>query len=160
MPWNNIRFSLTFAPSSLTNEEIDRIQVKYPNLRILQYYAFENYIYHPDNIAEMGWQGFDKDVYIREIIEQKKKSFVQIVSKIAVVRQSYIEFKEGIKNNEDISSILDALQSDNFELFYPFFSVKDYYNKAYLQQFKYTISDLVKTNWFKSSLVKLLSDTK
>jgi predicted ATPase len=144
----------------LKSEEITAIQAKYPNLRILQYYAFENYIYHPDNIAELGWQGYDKDVYIKEIIEQKKKNLIQIVSKIAVARQGYIEFKEGIKNDENISPILRALESDDFELFYPFFSMKDYYNKAYLQQFKYTLSDLVKTDWFKSQLAKLLTNTK
>jgi len=144
----------------LKDDEIALIQTKYPNLRILWYYAFENYIYHPDNIAELGWHGFDKGAYIKEIIEQKKKNFVQIIARIAVARQGYVEFKEGIKNNENIDSILQALESDNFESFYPFFSVKDYYNKAYLQQFKYSISDLVKTNWFKSNLAKLLNNPK
>jgi AAA15 family ATPase/GTPase len=144
----------------LKEDEITRIQIKYPNLRILRYYAFENYIYHPDNVAELGLHGYNKDAYINEIIEQKKKSFIQIVSKIAVARQSYIEFKEGVKNDENIAPILDALESDDFESFYPFFSVKDYYNKAYLQQFKYTISDLVKTKWFKSTLAILLNNPK
>ncbi|WP_346320187.1 AAA family ATPase [Chitinophaga sp. YIM B06452] len=142
----------------LREDEIARIRAKYPNLKILQYYAFENYIYHPDNIAELRWHGYNKDAYIKEIIVQKKKSFIQIVSKIAVARQSYVEFKEGIKNDENIAPILQDLESDDFESFYPFFSVKDYYNKAYLQQFKYTISDLVKTNWFKSNIARLLND--
>lgn len=144
----------------LKDNEIAGIQAKHPNLRILHYYAFENYIYHPDNIAELGWEGYNIDVYTKQIIEQKNKNLIQIVSKIALARQNYIEFKDCIKNDEDISIILKGLESDDFETFYPFFSVKSYYNKAYLQQFKYSISDLVKTKWFKLNIEKLLASTK
>lgn len=141
----------------LKDTEITAIQAKFPNLRILKYYAFENYIYHPDNLAELGWSGYNKEMYVEEIIEQKKRNLLQIAAKIAVARQSYIEFKEGIKNDTDISMILSSLESNDFDSFYPFFSMKSYYNKTYLRQFSYSISDLVKTKWFKSNLTNLLN---
>jgi energy-coupling factor transporter ATP-binding protein EcfA2 len=142
----------------IMDDEITRIQQKYPNLRILRYYAFENYIYHPDNIAELNWNGFDKAAYIKEITIQKNEKLLTIASGIEVARQSYSDFKDGVQKNKDIEPILQALKSDDFETFYPFFSMKTYYSKIYLQQIlnKLAVSDLVKTNWFKTKIEDLL----
>ncbi|MBC9914781.1 AAA family ATPase [Chitinophaga varians] len=136
----------------LRDDEITSIKAMYPNLKILHYYAFENYIYHPDNIAEMGWDRFDRDTYIREIVAQKNDRLLSIVADIATARQTYVEFKEGIKNDSKIDSIIQALKSDELETFYPYYSVKSHYNKAYLHQFDFAIKDLVKTTWFKTRI--------
>lgn len=140
------------------DDEIVSIRGKYPNLRILHYYAFENYIYHPDNIAELGWAGFDKQIYIQDITNQKNQKLHRILLSIATSRQTYVEFKDAIKNDEKAEPILQALESDEFETFYPFFSMKTYYSRIYIQPIlnKYTISDLVKTNWFRNRIVELL----
>jgi hypothetical protein len=57
----------------LLDTEIERIRKKYPNYFILNYYCFENYLYHPDNIEELNISAFDKKEYIEEIIKQKNE---------------------------------------------------------------------------------------
>ena len=138
------------------DDEIIAIRKKIPNLRILHYYAFENYIYHPDNIAELGLEGFNRENYIKDITEQKNQKLHTILLSLATSRQTYIEFKDAITNDGKADPILKALESDNFETFYPFFSMKAYYSKVYLQSFNKTVSDLVKTNWFRSKIGELL----
>ncbi|MVT09591.1 AAA family ATPase [Chitinophaga tropicalis] len=142
----------------IMDDEITRIQTKYPNLRILRYYAFENYIYHPDNIAELDLIVFNKQEYIKEITDQKNQKLLAIVSGIEVARQGYSDFKDGVQKNKSIEPILQALGSDEFETFYPFFSMKTYYSRTYLQPIlnKVAISDLVKTNWFRDKIEDLL----
>lgn len=100
------------------NDEIAAIQRKIPNLRILHYYAFENYIYHPDNIAELGLEGFHKETYIKDITAQKNQKLHTILLSLATSRQTYIEFKDAISNDGKAESILKALESDDFETFY------------------------------------------
>lgn len=140
------------------DDEIVKIREKYPNLRILHYYAFENYIFHPDNIAELGWTDFDKQAYIGDITNQKNEKLHRILLSIVKSRQTYIEFKDAIKNDEKEEPILQALESDEFETFYPFFSMKSYYSKVYIQPIlnKFTVSDLVRTNWFKNRILDIL----
>lgn len=139
-------------------DEIVAIQKKFPNLRILHYYAFENYIYHPDNIAELNPTGFDRLAYIADITRQKNEKLNRILLSIATSRQTYVEFKDAIKNTEKMEPILEALESDDFETFYPYFSMKTYYSRSSLQLIlnDYTIIDLVKTNWFRQKIEELL----
>jgi predicted ATPase len=140
-------------------EEIEAIKKKFPRLKILTYYAFENYIYHPDNLEELGWEGFNKEEYLQEITRQKNNHLLSIVGKIATARQKYPELKELTKKEtENIDPIIEALNSSDFEAFYPFFSMKTYFDKSYLTRFcQYIPSDLVKTNWFKESILKVLN---
>ncbi|PWV54486.1 AAA family ATPase [Chitinophaga sp. S165] len=140
------------------DDEIVAIQKKHPNLKILHYYAFENYIYHPENIAELKWGDFNKEEYIKDITEQKNHKLHTILLGLATSRQTYIEFKDAISNDGKAEPILKALESNDFETFYPFFSMKTYYSKVYLQQIlnKHTVSDLVNTNWFRNSIENLL----
>jgi len=140
----------------LKPEEIQVIQEKFPNLKILNYYAFENYIYHPDNIEELHWKNFNREDYIQDIVRQKNERLISIVDEIATARQTYVEFKEGIKNDDKRAQITDALQSKDFEVFYPYFNMKKHYSKSYLQQFIYQIKDLVETNWFKQKIENIL----
>lgn len=101
----------------IMDEEIDRIQAKYPNLRILHYYAVENYVYHPDNIAELEPSGFDKLEYSKEITNQKNQKLLKIVSGIESARQTYSDLKEPNVKNKNIDPIISALESNDFEIF-------------------------------------------
>ena len=140
----------------LRPDEIEQVNAKMPNLKILSLYTFENYIYHPDNIAEINFNGFDKDVYISEIIKQKNEKLIDIVGEIGIARTHYIEFKDCIENDKNIKPITDALQSNSFEAFYPYFNMKNYFNKKYLMQFNPRVSELAKTNWFRNEIMKTL----
>ena len=137
-------------------DEIDVIKKKFPNLKILHYYAFENYIYHPDNLAELKLPGYDRNAYIADIVLQKKDRLISIVDEIGTSRQTYVEFKEGIKMGEDRKEITNALQSEDLETFYPFFNMKKFYSRAFLTEFNLQIKDLVATEWFKNRIEKVL----
>lgn len=142
----------------LRPDEVKNIIQKFPNLRILEYYAFENYIYHPDNIAELKWNGYSKDEYIQSIIKEKNEKLLNIVDEIGGARQTYIEFKEGIKDDGKRDEIINALKSNDFETFYPYFNMKKHYDKKYLQKIQhYDIKDLVQTQWFKQQIEKILN---
>jgi AAA15 family ATPase/GTPase len=144
----------------ISDAEILRIQKNFPNHRILKYYAFENYLYHPENIAELSPKGFDKEKYQAEILQQKKDKIHYILPKIEAARKTYEEFKtdfteKDIKNHKDI---VDDFVSDDFERFYKFFDMKEpsTFNRSYLAQFNLTIKALSSTNWFKTQIGKIL----
>ena len=140
----------------LKSNEIAAIKQKFPNLKILHYYAFENYVYHPDNILELEIAGFDRAEYINDIVRQKNERLLSIVDEIGTSRQTYVEFKEGIKIDDDRKEFRDALQSDDLETFYSYFNIKKYYSRAYLQQFNLQVKDLVTTAWFKDKIEDIL----
>jgi hypothetical protein len=141
----------------LKSSEIEAITKKFPNLKILHYYAFENYIYHPDNLQELSLIGYDRTKYIRDIINQKKERLISIVDEVATSRQTYVEFKEGLKIDTDRKEIINALQSDDLEVFYPFFNMKKHYSRAFLQEYNLRTKDLVLTNWFKKQIESILA---
>lgn len=142
----------------LCEDEIKKIQEKLPNLKILHFSTFENYIYHPDNIAELGLSYFNKDDYKKEITKQKNEKLLEIVSAIEVARQHYIEFKDCIKNDEKtepVKQIINSLKSDDFDAFYPFFNMKKYFNKNCINKLR--ILDLSTTKWFKEKIINILN---
>lgn len=141
----------------LKDSEIAAITKAFPNFKILPLYTFENYLYHPDNLMELALDGYDRDEYINEISRQKQEKLIAIVSGIGIARTHYVEFKEGIQNDGKIEEITDSLQSKDFNVFYTFFNMKEYFNKVYLNKFEYTISQLAQTNWFKSKMKEVLS---
>ncbi len=55
----------------LIDEEIRRLKQVFPKYYILDFYCIENYLYHPDNIAELELFGFSKQEYIKNIIAVK-----------------------------------------------------------------------------------------
>ena len=137
--------------------EIDQVQKKFPNLKVLKYYSFENYIYHPDNISELHIDGFDKAEYIAEIKKQKNEKLVAIASRIETARTHYSELKEsGIVKSKDVNQILTALQSDEFEMFYQYFDIKSDFGKDYLSKFNITKAQLAQTKWFNTQIKGLL----
>jgi hypothetical protein len=140
----------------LRSDEIEKIKTKLPNLKILHLYGFENYAYHPDNIAEINPDGFDVNLYKTEITKQKNERLLQIVDEVAEARQHYVEFKDYITDDKNRQPIIDALQSNDFEVFYPMFNMKKF-NKSYLKKFQLHVSDLVKTKWFKTQIKAILN---
>ncbi len=142
----------------LTDTEIDRIKGKYPNHHILRYYDFENYLYHPDNIAELEITEFNKEIYIKEIIRQKGERIHYILATLASSRQNYEEFKTDPKlKDKEIDTIIDDFKSDNFERFYKYFDMKDQFNKSSLAPFNLSKEKLVQTSWFKQQIENILN---
>lgn len=141
----------------LKEAEIAAIKKLYPNYRILKFYAFENYLYHPDNLAELAPAGFNRDAYVTDLTASKNNVLPTVVAEIGTARQHYVEFKEGLSNDGKIEEMIAALKSDALADFYPFFNVKKYYNKQYLQSFNLTPATLVKTAWFKASIEAALN---
>jgi AAA15 family ATPase/GTPase len=141
----------------LRMDEIEMVKKQVPNLKILLLSTFENYIYHPDNIAELNLLGFNRDEYVTEIINQKNEKLIDIVGEIGTSRSHYIEFKDCIINDTNIKPITNVLQSNSFDDFYCYFNMKKHFNKKYLNQFKYSLIDLSKTNWFKHEILKILN---
>ena len=144
----------------LRDDEITLIEKAYPNYKILRYYTFENYLYHPENLLELKWEGFEINQYKEEITKRKNNFFVEIIGEIGEARQTYIEFKEVIKNDTVRTEFNTALKSDEFEVFYPFFNMKKYFDKSVLNKYKYQQKDLVKTNWFKSQIESILNNKR
>ena len=142
----------------LRSDEIEKIKEQMPNLKILLLSTFENYIYHPDNLSELNLFGFNEDEYLAEIKKQKNEKLLDIIGEIGTSRNHYIEFKDCIKNDTDIKPIINALRSDKFEDFYPFFNMKRHFNKSYLNKIKYTVVDLSKTEWFRNEILKTLNN--
>jgi len=140
----------------ISDSEIERIQNKYPNHRILKYYDFENYLYHPENIAELALLGFDKEQYYEEIRLQKQTKIHYILPKVESARKTYEEFKIDFKP-ESTDKIVDDFMSDDFERFYKFFDMKEQFNRVYLAPFNLTTQRLASTNWFKSQIEQLLT---
>jgi len=140
----------------LRPDEVQKIQKVYPNLKILDYYAFENYVYHPDNIAELNIKGFDRSAYIEQIIKAKNQQLMPVVAHIGTSRQTYIELKDAIKDDKNIAPIYSAFESNDFNIFYPYFNMKEF-DKTYLGKFNLQIKDLVKTQWFKHQIEEILN---
>jgi hypothetical protein len=84
-----------------------------------------------------------------------------LVLKISESRKAYEEFRDGgIKPDTDIAHISKALESDDFETFYPFFSFKDYCGSL-INKYKIDKREikekLVQTGWFIHQLQTVLS---
>ena len=143
----------------LADSEIKALQSKYKNYFFLKYYCFENYLYHPDNIAELDIAGFDKEKYIQDIVFCKNAKYDIILSSLDSSRMSYQELKEDIfkkeENKVDKELIIANLKSNNFEEFYQFFNVKDYFDKKIPNLDK---SKLTATNWFKTQIQQIIKN--
>ena len=134
----------------LSDTEISRIQQQYPNHFILQYYDFENYLYHPDNVAELALPGFDKQAYTAEIQRQKDDRLLYMLPNLTSSRQMYEEFKTDEKlRDKTTDSIVDDLKSGEFERFYKFFDMKSEFKKTHLMPFNISKERLVQTSWFR-----------
>lgn len=143
----------------LLDSEIVKIQSKYPNYYILDYYCFENYLYHPENIDELNLKDLKKKDYELDIIQQKNKKKNHIISVYRNSRNSYLEFKiesEKLRIKKDEDEIIKYLESDDIEIFFKAFSMKDYFNKEILSKYNLKTKELSKTKWFKAQFKRLL----
>lgn len=143
----------------LLDSEIQKLKSKYPNYYILEYYCFENYLYHPENIASLSISNFDKENYISEIRSQKDDRIFSIISNFKNARKSYAEFKiesEKIEQNKREEEVISSLKSDDFNEFYKFFSMKDHFNKSCIEKLNLTHKELAHTQWFKERMIEII----
>lgn len=144
----------------LVDPEIVKIRETYPNYFILDYYCFENYLFHPDNIAELKLEGFNKRDYIQELVTQKNEKKLEIISIFKKARDSYQEFKierEKLKVKSEENLIIKYLESDDVEIFFKAFSAKDFFDKRSIQKYNLKPTELVKTKWFHDKLEKMFN---
>lgn len=144
----------------LLDSEIQRIKNKYPNYSILDYYCFENYLFHPDNIDELKLSNFNKSKYVADIIRQKNEKKNHLISIFRSSRNSYQEFKivaDNLRSKTDEDHIIKYLESDDLEVFFKAYSMKDHYDKSIIQPFSLKHAELARTNWFKGKMASLLS---
>lgn len=144
----------------LVDSEISKLKKAFPNYFILEYYCFENYLFHPDNVAELKLEGFDKKMYIQELISQKNAHKMDIVSVYKKSRDSYQELKiesEKFRSKADENDVIKYLESDDLEVFFKAFSLKTYFDRTGLQQYNLKPVELVKTKWFQERIVRLLA---
>ena len=85
----------------LKKNEVEAIQKEYPPFKILKYYCFENYLYHPNNIEELNLECFNKQDYIQDIINQKNKNLSYTISDIKTARMHYSELKDDMLTNQN-----------------------------------------------------------
>jgi len=144
----------------LSDTEIERIQKRYPRYRVLRYYDFENYLYHPNNIAELAPDGFNQADYLAEIVRQKNARQRYITAKLIASRQNYEEFKTDERlRDRNTDALVDDLHSDDFNRFYKYFDMKEEFKKNYLDRFNLKKDALVGTKWFKSQMAELLQSS-
>ncbi|MVM38146.1 AAA family ATPase [Spirosoma sp. HMF3257] len=142
----------------ISDTEIERIESAYPNHHILRYYNFENYLYHPDNIAEVNPIGFNRDTYIEALTQYKRSRYDYILPELVSSRQTYEEFKTDDKlKDKSTDSIVDDFKIDDFERFYKFFNMKNQHEKIDPSLGKIPQKRLVQTAWFRQQIEAVLN---
>ena len=141
----------------LSDEERNRIMARFPNLKILQYYCFENYLWHPDNLVSLGVD-FDYNSYVQKITNEKNKDLEKIIYRLRDSRLSYTFFRQEKKygfQDKQPDNVINLLKSNDFETFYKVFKMKDKGDLLPVRNLK--PENLVKTDWFKHQ-IKVLFD--
>lgn len=150
----------------LLDEEIQELEEKYSNYKILRYYCFENYLYHPENVFEAaqkkGFKDFDQSIYVSDILSQRNEKHYEVLMSVEKARTTYEDLKtlygkKDRKDKKNLQLIKDQLLSDEFEVFYKFFSMKDYFDKSGLEKYKLKELDYISTNWFKHQIANILN---
>jgi internalin A len=147
----------------LLDTEIVKLKQKYSNYYILDYYCFENYLYHPSNINELGINNLNIDEYKKELINQKNKKKDHIISIFKPSRKGYQELKidsEKMYDKTNENDIIKYLNSDDIEIFFKAFSVKEFLNKEFISKFGLSEKELSSTNWFKDRMIKIIDPIK
>lgn len=153
---NNARFYGVIDRDYLTDNEIKKIRNRYPNLFVLEFYAFENYLYHPDNILELISE-FDAAAYRNEIVRQKNELRDSILLNLKQSR-SYRILKDENIEDKTLDSILAALKSDEFNEFYPLFDMKGKFDRSSLAKLNLAKNRLVRTTWFAQAISRVFDD--
>lgn len=153
---NDPRYHGLMDRDFLTDQVLEKAKKKYSNLYILKYYCFENYLYHPDNIAEIV-NDFDREAYRHEILKQKEAKKLKIIYEIKSARSSYkiLNEPDSIKSKDE-DSIIESLNSSRFEDFYRFFSMKEKsFNREFIVKYNLKKEALTSTQWFRSKIEAL-----
>lgn len=151
----------------LGSSEVKNLRKVYSNYFILEYYCFENYLYHPENISEVR-SDFDSENYVADILNQKNEKFLGIVQDYKMARNGYqdlLDFDKKHKTVQAEQEIVEGLKSNSFEAFYPFFDMagkKDKENaksfdKTFLQPYHLKKDDLAKTKWMRNRISSLFN---
>lgn len=144
----------------LSDNEIERIKRVHKNYFILDYYCFENYLYHPDNIAELDLKEFDKHRYIQELIQQKNARYDKIVMNLKNDRNGYQEFRtpdNKFREKHD-EIICEYLKSNDIEIFLKSFSLKTpNFDKSAISKLQLTAEQLTVTDWFRKKIEQILT---
>ncbi|MGH9843974.1 MAG: AAA family ATPase, partial [Blastocatellia bacterium] len=138
----------------MVDSEVAAIRRKLPSLHILHYYAFENYLYHPENLRE-ALPGFDVGAYRAEILRQKKAIYDEILLGLKQARSYKVLRDEKLEDPEAAMEIVNALKSDDLETFYPFFDMKGKFNRQSLAKLNLPDSKLARTGWFRTAIGKV-----
>ncbi len=156
----------------LSDHDIIIIKKQYPNLRILNYYSIENYMYHPDNLEEyyiFNKKEFNKTQYITSLKTAKNKIKQQLILSLVSDRMSYPYFGEPAfngdarqqrfrnqqANKDEALKIAGYLNSEELEIFYKALPMKTYCTQLSERQ-HIPKTALVKTKWFRSKIKEIL----
>ena len=138
----------------LGTEEIAEIRRHESTLHVLRYYALENYLYHPDNIAELNPAGYDDSAYRTALENQMATVRDRLLVNLRGSRGSYEiiqEFSRELKERA-IQELEQATASSDFETFYPFLDMKKNRPTAYLAGFNLRPMDLASTSWMRAAI--------
>ena len=126
---------------------------------MLRYYALENYLYHPENIAELDLARYDDSVYRATLKNQMATVRDRLLVNLRGIRGSYEIIQEFSKELKDqaIQELGQATASSDFETFYPFLDMKKNRPTAYLAGFNLRPIDLATTRWMRDAIAGLVA---
>ena len=141
----------------LLQQEIDQLRQLYPQYRVLPYYSIESVLFHPDNIASLGIEGFDAQAW-RDAIRTAKDS--RPLREVKYARGKIRElravaaFQKARAWEADAEEIYQAHGSADFDTFYPVVPMKEI-PRAYLEPFHVSTGDLARAPWMIQTLKAL-----
>ena len=141
----------------LGTEELEEIRRGRPNLLVLHYYCIENYLYHPDNVAELAPPGFDRVCYLSALAMTMRTVRDRLLVNLEKNRNSYEiikTFSRDLKARA-IKEISTATAADHFEEFYRFLNMKSH-RPSYLAGFELRPADLAATCWMRAAIAKIV----
>jgi len=89
----NTEFKGIIDRDFLSDEEIKKLEEDYKNLKVLRYYSIENYLYHPDNLAEYYHKknmAFDKESYFTNLLKSKNEIKDRLIIKLIISQKKLL----------------------------------------------------------------------
>lgn len=144
----------------LTAEEVRESQARLATLHVLSLYSIENFLFHPDNLAEVLGEDFDRSAYVAAVCSQKNRVFDDLNFGIAKARDGYPQARdltkdERVKYEERGREVSQRLKSDAFDDFYPVFPMKTCATQLPQRQ-NLSRQRLAHTQWFAAQMTALL----
>ena len=142
----------------LGTEEIAEIRRRQANLNVLSYYALENYLYHPANIAELNPTGHDDAAYRAALNNQMATVRDRLLVNLRGSRGSYEIIQELSRELKEraIQELEQATASSDFETFYPFLDMKKNRPTAYLAGLNLRPIELASTHWMRDAIAGVI----